>query len=63
MASDRGRDMDEKKSYMGALQNANKKLDLLSSITGHDIGNQLLSLQGNLSLFTTKHPELAHDST
>ena len=41
---------------------ANKKLNLLSSITRHDIMNQLLTLNGFLSLFkeNVKDPELVH---
>jgi signal transduction histidine kinase len=45
-----------------ALETANKKLGLLSSITRHDIKNQLLSLLGFIELSKVKitDPELRH---
>jgi signal transduction histidine kinase len=45
-----------------ALETANKKLGLLSSITRHDIRNQLLSLLGFIELSKAKvtDPELLH---
>ena len=55
------RDISENKRNTNALQIANKKLNLLSSITRHDINNQLMALRGNLTLFETKHPEIARD--
>lgn len=44
------RDISERKRFESALQNANKKLNLLSSITRHDILNQLTALTGYLAL-------------
>ncbi len=38
-----------------ALQVVNKKLNLLSSITRHDIKNQLMVLDGNLTLMAKRH--------
>jgi PAS domain S-box-containing protein len=43
-------DITERERVQSALRETNKKLNLLSSITRHDIRNQLMSLQGNLSL-------------
>jgi PAS domain S-box-containing protein len=44
------RDISERKQMETALREANKKLNLLSSITRHDIRNQLLSLTAYLEL-------------
>jgi PAS domain S-box-containing protein len=44
------RDITERKRVEDALQQVNKKLNLLSSITRHDINNQLLTLKGFLEL-------------
>jgi PAS domain S-box-containing protein len=44
------RDITERKRDERALNEANRKLNLLSSITWHDINNQLMTLAGNLSL-------------
>jgi PAS domain S-box-containing protein len=43
-------DITERKALHDAVQLANKKLNLLSSITRHDIINQLLALNGYLEL-------------
>ncbi|MFA4825571.1 MAG: PAS domain S-box protein [Methanoregula sp.] len=43
-------DITKRKNAEDALRQANKKLNLLSSITRHDINNQLLSLKGFLEL-------------
>ncbi|MEI6293976.1 MAG: PAS domain S-box protein, partial [Methanomicrobiales archaeon] len=48
------RDITERKRDEHALQKANKKLNLLSSITRHDINNQLLALNGFLQLLQKK---------
>ena len=40
-----------------ALQQANKKLTLLSSLTRHDINNQLTVLQGYLDILEQKQPD------
>jgi PAS domain S-box-containing protein len=37
---------------------ANRKLNLLSSITRHDIKNQITTAEGHLALLEIKHPEL-----
>jgi PAS domain S-box-containing protein len=47
-------DITEQKKFEEALTQANKKLNLLSSITRHDIINQLLILKGFLTLLKTK---------
>jgi PAS domain S-box-containing protein len=44
------RDITERKKAEAALKEVNKKLNLLSSITRHDINNQLLVLNGFLKL-------------
>jgi PAS domain S-box-containing protein len=49
-----GRDITDRKRTEVALNEANKKLNLLSSITRHDINNQLIVLSGNLSLIDKK---------
>ncbi|MFA4859829.1 PAS domain S-box protein [Methanoregula sp.] len=41
-----GRDISDRKRMEGALHESNQKLNLLSSITRHDILNQLTALQG-----------------
>ncbi|WP_321507457.1 PAS domain S-box protein [uncultured Methanoregula sp.] len=53
-------DITERKKMEDALRQANKKIGMLSSITRHDIRNQLLSLRGflGLSRMKTKDPEL-----
>lgn len=43
-------DITERKTYHDALEQANKKLNLLSGITRHDILNQLTALTGYLTL-------------
>jgi PAS domain S-box-containing protein len=45
-----GRDVTEQKTLSDALWQANKQLSLLSSITRHDILNQLLALKGYIEL-------------
>ncbi len=44
------RDITEKKRTINALELANKKLNLLSSINRHDLNNQLVTLNGYLTL-------------
>ncbi|MCQ1537851.1 PAS domain S-box protein [Methanocalculus taiwanensis] len=44
------RDITERKAAEEAIQTANKKLQLLSSITRHDILNKIMTLQGYLDL-------------
>jgi len=53
----------ERKRVEEAFKEANKKLNLLSSITRHDINNQLSVLMGYLRLLEKKIPDPAfHDS-
>jgi PAS domain S-box-containing protein len=52
----------ERKQAEEALRQANKKLNLLSGITRHDISNQLLTLDGYLTLLHRKIPDPALDS-
>jgi PAS domain S-box-containing protein len=47
-------DITERKRAEVALHEASRKLNLLSSITRHDINNQLISLEGNLNLLGKK---------
>jgi PAS domain S-box-containing protein len=44
------RDITDRKLIKDALEQTNRKLNLLSSITRHDIVNQLMALEGNLTL-------------
>jgi PAS domain S-box-containing protein len=50
-------DITDRKRVDEALRQANRKLNLLSSITRHDINNQLTVLQGYLSLLEMKQPD------
>jgi PAS domain S-box-containing protein len=52
-----GQDITERKRAEAALREANRKLNLLSSITRHDINNQLIALAGNLTLLERKQLE------
>lgn len=49
-------DFTDKKRGEEALQQANKKLNLLSSITRHDINNKLMALDGFIGLLHQKMP-------
>jgi PAS domain S-box-containing protein len=51
------RDITERKRAEEALRQANKKLNLLSSITRHDINNQLSVLIGYLRILEKKQPD------
>jgi signal transduction histidine kinase len=53
-------EISEQKRIQDALQQANKKIKMLSSITRHDIRNQLMVLRGylDLSRMDVKDPEL-----
>ncbi|PKL58168.1 MAG: hypothetical protein CVV34_03755 [Methanomicrobiales archaeon HGW-Methanomicrobiales-5] len=55
-------DINARKRAEEALRQANKKLNLLSGITRHDIKNQLMSLDGFLELLHEKNtdPEYEH---
>nr|WP_320161927.1 PAS domain S-box protein [uncultured Methanoregula sp.] len=50
-------DLTGRKQVEEALGKANRKLNLLSSITRHDINNQLTVLQGYLTLLEMKQPD------
>ncbi|MDO9325871.1 MAG: PAS domain S-box protein [Methanoregula sp.] len=52
-----GRDITERKQARDALQQVNKKLNLLSGITRHDITNQLAVLQGYRALLEKKQTD------
>jgi PAS domain S-box-containing protein len=54
-------DITERKKAEEALRQVNSKLNLLSSITRHDINNQITALQGNLALLEIRQPHLASD--
>ena len=47
--------------YSTSLATANKKLTLLSSITRHDINNQLMILTGYLTILEKKQPDATHN--
>jgi PAS domain S-box-containing protein len=51
------RDVTERRRDERALHEANRKLNLLSSITRHDINNQLLVLSSNLTLLEYRNLE------
>ncbi|MCK9579058.1 MAG: PAS domain S-box protein [Methanoregula sp.] len=55
------RDITERIQTLQALLQANRKLNLLSSITRHDINNQLTSLCGNIELSRMKAPDRSLD--
>ncbi|MEI7650151.1 MAG: PAS domain S-box protein, partial [Methanomicrobiales archaeon] len=52
-----GRDITERKMGEVAIRLANKKLALLSSITRHDINNQLTVVMGYLSILEKEQPD------
>jgi PAS domain S-box-containing protein len=51
------RDITERKSMEQALREANRKLNLLSSITRHDVINQLTVLRGYTKIAAMKKPD------
>ncbi len=51
------RDISERKAMEQAIQEANRKLNLLSSITRHDVANQLSVIQGYSQLAMMKNPD------
>ena len=56
------RDITERKRDVEALRQANKKLNLLSGITRHDIRNQLLTLDSFVTLLHKKIPDPSCDN-
>jgi len=50
-------DITERKRAEDALREANKKLNLLSSITRHDINNQMTALRGYTTMLQRKQPD------
>ncbi len=52
------RDITDRKQAEDALSQANKKLTLLSTLTRHDIKNQLMVLQSYLTILEEKEPDL-----
>jgi PAS domain S-box-containing protein len=54
-------DISDCKRTEEALRQANKKLNLLSSITRHDINNQLTVLMGYLTILQKKQPDTTHN--
>ena len=50
-------DITERKQAEEALREANKKLNLLSSITRHDINNQMTALRGYTTMLQRKQPD------
>ena len=55
-------DIDERKHVEEALKEANRKLNILSSITRHDITNQLMLISGFLKILEKKQPDLTNNS-
>jgi PAS domain S-box-containing protein len=55
------RDITERKKAGEALREVNKKLNLLSKITRHDINNQLTLLQAYLKILEKKKPDTSSD--
>ena len=51
----------ELRKFSASLAAANKKLSLLSSITRHDINNQLTVLVGYLTILQMKQPDTTHN--
>jgi signal transduction histidine kinase len=51
------RDISDRRRMERAIQEANKKLNLLNSITRHDVANQLTVLQGYAHMAAIKRPE------
>ncbi|WP_321506201.1 PAS domain S-box protein [uncultured Methanoregula sp.] len=51
------RDITEMKQFQNAIRESNRKLNLLSSITRHDVANQLTVVQGYTQLAALRKPE------
>ena len=57
-----GRDITDTKEAEAAIRQANRKLTLLTSITRHDITNQLTVLRGYLNRIAKQHPDPSFSS-
>jgi signal transduction histidine kinase len=55
-------DIDERKRIEEDLKEANRKLNILSSITRHDITNQLMLISGFLKILEKKQPDSTNNS-
>ncbi|MEA2035157.1 MAG: PAS domain S-box protein [Euryarchaeota archaeon] len=53
-------DITDRKRWEEALTMANRKLNLINSITRHDINNQLTVLRGCLEILEDDQPDLSH---
>ena len=53
------RDITERIRTENALHEANRKLNLMSSMTRHDISNKVFAIKGHLALLTISQPSLA----
>jgi PAS domain S-box-containing protein len=51
------RDITEMKQFQNAIKESNRKLNLLSSITRHDVANQLTVVQGYTQLAALRKPD------
>ena len=51
------RDITEMKQFQNAIRESNRKLNLLSSITRHDVANQLTVVQGYAQLAALRNPD------
>ncbi|MEN6610456.1 MAG: PAS domain S-box protein [Methanoregulaceae archaeon] len=51
------RDLSEQKRAEQALKATNRKLNLLNSITRHDVANQLMALEGYMGIALMKRPD------
>ena len=51
------RDITETKQFQNAIRESNRKLNLLSSITRHDVANQLTVVQGYTQLAALRKPD------
>jgi len=54
-------DITDRKRWEEALTMANRKLNLINSITRHDINNQLSVLRGCLEILEDDQPDLSHN--
>lgn len=57
------RDIDQRKKTEEALIRANRQLNLLSSVTRHDILNKIAVIRGNLAIVEMDIPDFAHSNS